>query len=484
MLLNEGTYGHIYDMKNGTVRKQYKNDINGIPADMLREVATLKRIDSPYVIQLLHVGDNFIILPFYSYNLNQVFKNLIPYNKKNIFKCICLGLYDLHSIGIVHCDIKPGNVMFKDENRAVLIDTGFSKIFESNRHYDIRSPRIATLYYRAPEIILEEKYSFEVDVWAAGCILAEMYTGSYLFKIDNETDLLEYQCYLMGTPTYHENFELDFQSGVFKDDFKIYGQDVSDLIGGMLNTDYKERLSIAQVLNANYFQEHLKFQDERRNYDDYLNDYDVGFTLIDSSEKLLEMRKILLLWLISIINYYNLSDSTYFRTVMLLDRIIIDGKMRIDENNFQLIGMACIFLAGKYEMVDCLSITEVLSVCDYNKGELLEMEKIVFENLNYDICQPTLYNYLCLYVHDLAMSKKQILTLLKYFYICSVENFYVWPYPILSIVCSYIILGKDVGIENVTEEEREDLLLCDSSIRNWVLQLDGEDYQPLREKFS
>ncbi len=481
MLLNEGTYGHIYDLKNGTVRKQYKNDVNGIPADMIREIATLKRVDSPYIIQLLNVGENFIILPFYSYNLNQVFKYKVPYNKKNIFKCICLGLYDLHSIGISHCDIKPGNIMVKDENRAVLIDAGFSKVFEANRHFDIRSPKVATLYYRAPEIITGEKYSFEIDVWSAGCILAEMYTGSCLFKIDNETDLLEYQYYLMGTPTYHTDFELDFEPGVYREDFKKY--EIVELIGGMLNTDYKERWNISKVLNSDYFGEHLKFEHVLENYQEYLDDYDVDFVL-NCSEKLMEMRKILYLWLISIINFYNLSDSTYFRTVMLVDRMLVGGKMDINEENFQLIGLACIFLAGKYEMIDGLSINEILSVCDYSRTELSEMEKIVFEKLNYDICQPTLYNYLCLYIHDLSMSKKQVLQLLKYFYVCSVENFYLWPYPILSIVASYIILGKNIDIENVTEDERDDLFICDSTIRSWLLHLTHEDYKPILEKFA
>ncbi len=481
MLLNEGTYGHIYDLKNGTVRKQYKNDVNGIPADMIREIATLKRVDSPYVIQLLNVGENFIILPFYSYNLNQVFKYKVPYNKKNIFKCICLGLYDLHSIGILHSDIKPGNIMVKDENRAVLIDTGFSKVFEANRHFDIRSPKVATLYYRAPEIITGEKYSFEIDIWSAGCILAEMYTGSCLFKIDNETDLLEYQYYLMGTPTYHTDFELDFEPGVYREDFKKY--EIVELIGGMLNTDYKERWNISKVLNSDYFAEHLPFQNVLENYQEYLDDYDVDFVL-NVSEKLMEMRKILYLWLISIINFYNLSDSTYFRTVMLVDRMLIGGKMDINEENFQLIGLACIFLAGKYEMIDGLSINEILSVSDYSRTELLEMEKIVFEKLNYDICQPTLYNYLCLYIHDLSMSKKHVIQLLKYFYVCSVDNCYLWPYPILSIVASYIILGKNIDIENVTEDERDDLFICDRTIRSWLLRLTEEDYKPILEKFA
>lgn len=58
-----------------------------------------------------------------------------------------------------------------------------------------------TLYYRAPEVILNNlNYTNEIDLWSAGVIIYEMLTGDYLFKANSEIEMLFKIFHLKGTP--------------------------------------------------------------------------------------------------------------------------------------------------------------------------------------------------------------------------------------------------------------------------------------------
>ncbi|KAH0795310.1 CMGC family protein kinase [Histomonas meleagridis] len=88
---------------------------------------------------------------------------------------------------IIHCDIKPENVVLADgfSTNVKLIDYG-SSIFTShtNRFY------IQSRYYRAPEVILELNYSHPIDMWSYGCLLFELFTGIPLFPGQDEYQML------------------------------------------------------------------------------------------------------------------------------------------------------------------------------------------------------------------------------------------------------------------------------------------------------
>jgi len=85
----------------------------------------------------------------------------------------------------MHRDIKPQNLMISSEGIVKLCDFGQSKIIFMNK--DKYSLEVSSLWYRAPELLLGyENYNFAVDMWAFGCVLAEMISGLTLFKSDCE----------------------------------------------------------------------------------------------------------------------------------------------------------------------------------------------------------------------------------------------------------------------------------------------------------
>jgi glycogen synthase kinase 3 beta len=88
----------------------------------------------------------------------------------------------LHYYKIVHRDIKPQNLLVDPETQIVkLCDFGSAKQIRNQKETSVAY--ICTRYYRAPELLLgNEHYGVEIDMWAAGCLIAELLrTGKVLF---------------------------------------------------------------------------------------------------------------------------------------------------------------------------------------------------------------------------------------------------------------------------------------------------------------
>lgn len=106
----------------------------------------------------------------------------------------------IHSIGICHRDIKPQNLLVNPETHELkLCDFGSAKVLtpgEPNVSY------ICSRYYRAPELIFEAKdYTPAIDVWSAGCVMAELMLGKPLFAGETGADQLIEIIRVLGTPS-------------------------------------------------------------------------------------------------------------------------------------------------------------------------------------------------------------------------------------------------------------------------------------------
>ena len=113
---------------------------------------------------------------------------------------IFAGLAYLHAHGVAHRDIKPSNVLVDtNDGRTQLCDFGSAKFLVSGEK---SVSYIATRSYRAPELILDcQKYTVAIDVWAAGCVLAELLLqGRPLFNGSNNMDILASIAKIVGTP--------------------------------------------------------------------------------------------------------------------------------------------------------------------------------------------------------------------------------------------------------------------------------------------
>lgn len=117
---------------------------------------------------------------------------------------ICRGLNYLHHvIGVCHRDIKPQNLLVNPQSHQLKIcDFGSAKMLvpgEPNISY------ICSRYYRAPELIFgATEYTTAIDIWSAGCVLAELLLGHPMFPGESGVDQLVEIIKILGTPTREE----------------------------------------------------------------------------------------------------------------------------------------------------------------------------------------------------------------------------------------------------------------------------------------
>jgi dual specificity tyrosine-phosphorylation-regulated kinase 2/3/4 len=129
-------------------------------------------------------------------NMHKRYKPIFQKDQlRDISRQICQGLKYMQNQSVIHCDMKPENILFTDEqyNRVKIIDFGASCEDCSTGFFYVQSR-----YYRAPEIVLGLHYDHAVDMWSLGCILYELVCGSPLFPAHDENELFEYFVVTIG----------------------------------------------------------------------------------------------------------------------------------------------------------------------------------------------------------------------------------------------------------------------------------------------
>ena len=166
----------------------------GIPSTALREIALLKELDHPGIVNLLDIvhGENKLYLVFEFFNqdmkkyLDKRGTPLSLQNVKSIVWQVLQGLLHCHQRRIMHRDLKPSNLLIDEAEKHVKIaDFGLARSF--GLPLKTYTHEVVTLWYRAPEVLLGSKvYSTGVDMWSVGCILYELAHRKPLFYGESE----------------------------------------------------------------------------------------------------------------------------------------------------------------------------------------------------------------------------------------------------------------------------------------------------------
>ncbi|XP_055644192.1 dual specificity tyrosine-phosphorylation-regulated kinase 2 isoform X5 [Toxorhynchites rutilus septentrionalis] len=175
----------------------------------VRILDELRKKDADGSYNVIHMLDYFYFRNHLCISFELMSLNLYELIKKNNYQGFSLSLIRrfcnsivkclrlLYQENIIHCDLKPENVLLKQRGSSLIkvIDFG-SSCYSHRKVYTY----IQSRFYRSPEVILGLSYGTPIDMWSLGCILAELYTGYPLFPGENEVEQLACIMEVLGVP--------------------------------------------------------------------------------------------------------------------------------------------------------------------------------------------------------------------------------------------------------------------------------------------
>lgn len=158
------------------------------------------------VLDYFELGDAlYIVFERLSYNLYEVlqltrFEGLSLRSCQRMATQVLKSLHYLSSISLIHCDIKPENVLLVHPNRSDVKLIDFSSCVFLDDTERLRVTYIQSRYYRAPEVLLLLPYGLPIDMWSLGCLLVEIHTGEPLFPGQSEREMIQLISATLGVP--------------------------------------------------------------------------------------------------------------------------------------------------------------------------------------------------------------------------------------------------------------------------------------------
>ncbi|KAM3665392.1 cyclin-dependent kinase 10 isoform 2-T2 [Ammospiza maritima maritima] len=214
--IGEGTYGIVYrardTLTNETValkKVRMDNEKDGMPISSLREITLLLQLQHPNIVELKdvvvgnHLESIFLVMGYCEQDLASLLENMqTPFSEAQV-KCIILqvlrGLQYLHENYIIHRDLKVSNLLMTDKGCVKIADFGLARTY--GMPPKPMTPKVVTLWYRAPELLLGmTTQTTSIDMWAAGCILAELLAHKPLLPGTSEIHQIDLIVQLLGTP--------------------------------------------------------------------------------------------------------------------------------------------------------------------------------------------------------------------------------------------------------------------------------------------
>ncbi|KAI8920202.1 kinase-like domain-containing protein [Powellomyces hirtus] len=223
--IGQGTFGEVtIATHNATGKKVALKRIivhkekEGLPITSIREILILKAMKHPNVIPFdgmafgkandedeYEPATLYMVFPYMHHDLFGLLKNplvtLQPNQIKAFAKQLLEGLAYLHKNELLHRDLKSANILIDNAGNVKIGDFGLARRHVPEESPSSLTPTVVTLWYRPPEILLEEqKYNSAVDMWGFGCIFAEMWERTPIFQASTEPQALDKIFGVCGTP--------------------------------------------------------------------------------------------------------------------------------------------------------------------------------------------------------------------------------------------------------------------------------------------
>ncbi|CAD8196576.1 unnamed protein product [Paramecium octaurelia] len=242
--LGNGSFGYVFKVFDHKHRKEM-----AIKIIKNREKFYQQALIEIDLLKIINKADNSYclikLMNFFEFR-NHIVRHSNQTRKCMVFELLCCNLYEfvalnnfvglepnlirrfaiqilqallyLKACNIIHCDLKPENILLKEFTKSGLkvIDFG-SSCFANNKMYTY----IQSRFYRAPEIIFGINYTFQIDMWSFGCIIAELFLGDSLFQSKTEKELLYAQTKVLGMPPKEVIDQSPRRSKFFDDKYQL-----------------------------------------------------------------------------------------------------------------------------------------------------------------------------------------------------------------------------------------------------------------------
>ncbi|XP_046366451.1 serine/threonine-protein kinase STK11-like [Haliotis rufescens] len=265
-MLGEGSYGKVKEVLDThtlcrrAVKIFKKKKLRKIPngeQNVQREIMLLRRLHHKNIIGLVDVLQNeekqklYLVMEYCVGELQEMLekapKKKLPLWQAHRYFCQLMeGLEYLHSQGIIHKDIKPGNLLLTTDETLKITDLGVAEKLDVFSQDDTCKTSQGSPAFQPPEIANgDDSFAgFKVDVWSSGVTLYNITTGLYPFEGDNIYKLFE---------------------NIGKGQFTVpdtVDESLKELLNGMLAYKASDRFSIAQIRQHQWFKrKHAKVED-------------------------------------------------------------------------------------------------------------------------------------------------------------------------------------------------------------------------------
>ncbi|NP_001148044.1 Probable serine/threonine-protein kinase At1g54610 [Zea mays] len=279
--IGQGTYSNVYkarDTVSGKIVALKKVRFDNLEPEsvrfMAREILILRRLDHPNVVKLDGLVTSrmscslYLVFEYMEHDLAGLAASPeIKFTEPQV-KCymnqLLSGLEHCHDRGVLHRDIKGSNLLLDNNGMLKIADFGLASFFDPDRKQPMTS-RVVTLWYRPPELLLgATDYGVGVDLWSAGCILAELLAGRPIMPGQTEVEQMHKIFKLCGSPTeeYWKKSKLPGAT-IFKtqlpykrrirETFEDFPQSALQLIEILLAINPADRLTATSALRSDFF---------------------------------------------------------------------------------------------------------------------------------------------------------------------------------------------------------------------------------------
>jgi serine/threonine protein kinase len=319
-IIGSGSFSNVYKAMNKKTGefvaiKRIKKLENQNKEKIIGEINIVKKLDNNNILKFIDVYESdrhmYLITELCDYSLSKIINNFLTEKEiHDVFCQIINGIKYLYDNNIIHRDIKPDNILIKD-NVVRIADFGFAK--EINESQIILNTICGSPLYMAPEILCTSQYDLKSDIWSLGVILYQMlYSVHPLGIVNNIIEMIT---------KYKQETKIKFPQNK-------YSNDVIDLVKSMVCYDINKRIDWDSLFNNRWINSKMEdiLLDENILFNSYnsvnnscdnICDKNIGENNLDDMDDVKEIKENSCP---NINNYYNLDKS--------ISKIIIESKPR------------------------------------------------------------------------------------------------------------------------------------------------------------